>query len=106
MKHLVISILFLPLFGFAQDKDENLLSYVICKNKGIVRTIRVEWIEAEKVCVTTYTKNGTDQNVGRAQNKSSCGMFLENIRTNLIKAGWECKDVSKKADLHSAASLD
>lgn len=106
MKHLLIIILLFPFTTFAEEKSDNLLSYVICKNKGIVRTIRVERDEATQACVTMYTKDGKDQEVGRAQNKNSCSSVSENIRGNLVKAGWDCKDVSQKADLHSAASLD
>ena len=94
-----------PLSLLAEEKADDLISYVICKNRGIVRTIRVEWEPTEKVCLTLYTKDGKDKEVGKAQNKSSCNMFLDNIRTNLKNAGWDCKDVSQKADLHSAASL-
>jgi hypothetical protein len=104
MKQLLICILLFPSFTFAEEKSDDLLSYIICKNKGIVRTIRVARDETAKVCITTYTKDGKDQEVGRAQNKNSCTTISENIRGNLVKAGWDCKEVGQKADLHSANS--
>lgn len=108
MKTLVLlSTLIFSLLLFAEENHaDDLVKYVMCKNQNIVRTIRVEREAEEKVCITTYTKNGEDKEVGRVQNSSSCTMFAENIRGNLEKAGWKCRDVSEAMDVHSAKSLD
>ena len=68
-------------------------NYIMCRNQKTVRTIRVEKDDS-KECVTLYTKAGVDREVGRGQNFNSCTKVAENIRTNLDKAGWKCKEVS------------
>lgn len=74
----------------ADDKDPN---YFMCKNKATVRTIRVE---TEKgLCKTTYTKEGVDQIVGQGQSENTCYGILNNIKGNLEKADWKCKDISQ-----------
>ena len=68
-------------------------SYVLCKNKATVRTIRVE--KEKGLCVTTYTKEGVDQIVGQGQAENTCFGILNNIKGNLEKADWKCKDISQ-----------
>lgn len=78
----------------AVDKNgtEEAPNYVLCKNQKTVRSIRVEKEDANE-CVTLYTKAGIDREVGRAQNFSSCVRIVENIRNNLEKASWQCKEM-------------
>lgn len=91
------------LLSFSVYSGENqVMKYVLCKNKSIIRSIRVEWVEDEKSCITTYTKFGKDREVGRAQNKVSCMTVIDNIQSNLEKAGWKCRDVSNHMELFSS----
>tara|TARA_B100001248_G_C27397744_1_gene466949 strand:+ start:841 stop:1128 length:288 start_codon:yes stop_codon:yes gene_type:complete len=92
------ALILLLLFSFAEDET---LSYVICKNGSIVRTIQVDWVESEKACITTYTKAGVGREVGRASNKPYCQKWIDNIRGNLTAAGWKCRDVSEQVKVIS-----
>lgn len=83
----VISILFSQQV-IASDTS----SYVLCKNKKVVRTIRIQ--EIQDGCVTTYTKAGVDKVVGQGQHLTSCQSFLDNIKGNLEEAAWKCRDIS------------
>lgn len=67
--------------------------YYICKNQKEVRTMRVQ-IETSGLCVTYYSKQGTEKNVGSGKNHDSCANFLNNIKTNLEKSNWNCRDIS------------
>lgn len=69
-------------------------TYLICKNNNVVRTVRVHK-KANGGCETTYTKDGVDQSVGASWTVSRCSKVLGNIRTNLEKANWKCKDISE-----------
>jgi len=69
-------------------------SYLLCKNQKIVRTIRVVDIKEQERCVTMYTKAGIDRIVGMGNNIWTCNNVLNNIRGNLEKAFWKCKDIS------------
>lgn len=68
-------------------------SFVMCRNKKIVRTLRVESGGDDGVaCTTTYTKAGIDKVVGTGKFEPSCQNFLTNVRKNLEEAGWVCKE--------------
>jgi hypothetical protein len=86
---IMASLLFASLMAFAETKPT---SYVICKNNSQVRTIRIE-LDAENICHTIYSKQGSDKQVGSGKNKSSCDQWLANVRVNLEKSGWKCRDV-------------
>lgn len=74
--------------------SEKEITYVICKNASVVRTVRVHK-KNNGGCETTYTKDGVDQNVGSSWTVDRCVKVLGNIRTNLEKANWKCKDISE-----------
>ena len=76
-------------FSFAEQVP---VDYVLCKNKKIVRTIRIEKQGSE--CNVIYTKAGQDRDVGGGKNFGSCEKIVENIKGNLQKAGWDCKDIA------------
>lgn len=100
-------LIFIPFLSRAEalaPETTEPVAYVLCRNRSTVRTIRVEFDDKTKLFVTTYTKNGLDKVVGKAQNKASCTNVLENIRGNLEKASWKCKDVNN-ADVHAPASV-
>ena len=93
---LVLSLLS-PIVAFSQtetpsEDKKDLPTYVICKNKDIVRTIRVE--KSTQSCKTTYTKNGEDKIVGKSKTENVCIEVLTNIKKNLEESNWKCKDIS------------
>lgn len=67
-------------------------SYVLCRNQKDVRTIRIEKNKSSNSWVAYYTKLGIDKEVARAQTLDSCTKVVENIKENLTKANWKCKD--------------
>lgn len=85
------------LFGaesFAQAEDKPQV-YFLCKNKEIVRTIRVHYEKSEEAFVVTYTKNGKDSREGSGKSFEHCRTILNNIRINLEKNNnWACRDIS------------
>ncbi len=68
-------------------------SYWICKNQKQVRTIRVH-VDQAGICSTYYSKQGEEKVVGSGRNHDSCQNFLNNIKTNLEKSSWTCRDIS------------
>ncbi len=69
--------------------------YILCRNKKIVRTLRANAPEKEGGnCTAIYTKNGADKEMGSGRSYNSCVNIITNIKTNLEKAGWTCKDIS------------
>jgi hypothetical protein len=85
----MVFLMIASLLAFAETKPT---SYVICKNNGQVRTIRVE-VDAQNICHTIYSKQGFEKQVGSGKNKGSCDQWLANVRANLEKSGWKCRDV-------------
>jgi hypothetical protein len=69
-------------------------TYLICKNKAVVRTLRVSK-KSNGGCLATYTKDGVDQVVGQSWATERCSKVIGNIRENLEKAHWKCKDISE-----------
>lgn len=68
--------------------------YLICKNKKMVRTLRVSK-KSNGGCSATYTKEGVDQIVGNSWAVERCSKIIINIKDNLEKADWKCKDISE-----------
>lgn len=69
-------------------------TYILCQNKTIVRTVRVEKAGTAGGCVTKYTKEGVDAVVASSWTEKRCKAVLGNIQTNLESANWKCKDIS------------
>lgn len=67
---------------------------VLCKNKKIVRTLRVEKGDDNK-CRAIYTKEGVDATIGSGQYMESCAEYISNVRKNLEEAHWSCRDVKE-----------
>lgn len=89
----LVSALIAPGFATAESTVEvENKSYWLCKNRKEVRTIRVQIDGA--VCTTFYSKLGAEKNVGSGKNHDSCVQFLNNIKTNLEKSNWNCRDIS------------
>lgn len=68
--------------------------FVMCKNKDIVRTMRVIK-KSNGGCSTVYTKEGVDDQVAESWSVERCEKVLSNIQENLEKAGWKCKSISE-----------
>lgn len=77
-------------------------TYLMCKNKTVVRTVRISK-KTNGGCQTTYTKEGIDQIVSESWLKDRCEKVLFNIKENLERASWKCKDISSA---RVSASLD
>lgn len=69
-------------------------SYYLCRLNNIVRTIRVN-AEKDGACEATYTKEGVDKVVGKSATAERCYKVVSNIKDNLEKASWKCKDISQ-----------
>lgn len=82
-------LLTFSVLAFAETKPT---AYVICKNNSQVRTVRVE-VDAQGVCHTIYSKLGNEKAIGSGKNLGSCLTFMKNVRVNLEKSGWKCRDV-------------
>lgn len=83
-----------PALAFAaEDIEVENKAYWLCKNLKEVRTIRVQVSDAG-ICSTFYSKLGSETRVGSGKNHDSCMNFMNNIRTNLEKSNWNCRDIS------------
>ena len=89
-------ILFYLLFviGPVSLAAESQASIIMCKNKKIVRTLRVMKVDNDNKCIAMYSKGGTDKIVGAGKSISTCNGVLENIKGNLEKAAWKCKETT------------
>lgn len=73
---------------------ESQASIVMCKNKKIVRTLRVMKVDNDNKCIAMYSKGGTDKVVGSGRALSTCTGVMDNIKSNLEKAAWKCKETT------------
>ncbi len=89
-------LLLIPLvFSFESAVSASPMSMILCKNKSMVRTIRIEKGDASEGCVVKYTKGGTDQIVGSGVNTNGCGVVVDKVRSNLEEGWWRCRNVKK-----------
>lgn len=92
-------------FGHAEGAVEKVVkpqSYIVCKNKETVRTIRVE--ATNEGCEAKYTKSGVDRVIGNGSHQAACEKFVDNVKDNLEAANWRCRDVKdSKITAESAA---
>ncbi|HMN66909.1 MAG TPA: hypothetical protein PKC28_00060 [Bdellovibrionales bacterium] len=79
--------------AFADSVEVENKAYWLCKNSREVRTIRVA-VSAAGICSTYYAKQGSEKAVGSGKNQESCIGYLNNIKGNLEKSNWSCRDVS------------
>lgn len=68
-------------------------TYVMCKNKDVVRTIRI--VKTGTSCKVVYTKDGVDSIVGKSSTEDVCREVFDKIKINLEKADWKCKDITQ-----------
>lgn len=69
------------------------ISYLLCRRETQVRTVRVT--QKGSRCTATYTKAGVDEVVGNSSSQAKCYQVLNNIKINLEKGNWKCKDISE-----------
>jgi hypothetical protein len=69
-------------------------TYYLCKLNNVVRTVRLV-TDKNGVCEATYTKEGVDKVVGKSGTPDRCLKVISNIKENLEKASWKCKDISQ-----------
>ena len=100
------ALVFLLLSAGVAEAAKHRQTYVMCRNKKIVRTIRVEMDGGDKSnCETLYTKAGIDRIVGNGVNKESCIRVVNNIRGNLEAAAWKCRDITAKSKISTATEV-
>jgi hypothetical protein len=88
-------VLFLLVCGVARAEqvvDIESKVYYLCKNHKQVRTVRV--MVDQGICSTIYSKEGAEKVVGSGKNYDSCIHFMDNIKANLEKSNWTCRDIS------------
>lgn len=79
------------------------IDYWACRSAGTVRTVSVDSVkESDFSCITTYSKNGVEQVVGRGTWMVSCQKIAENILQNLKSAQWKCSNYSGKVKVYDA----
>ena len=76
-------------FAHAESKP---ISYLLCKLRSNVRTVRID-LDSDGVCKTVYSKEGSDKTIGSGRSQASCQNFLNNVKLNLEKSNWKCRDV-------------
>ena len=92
MRFLISILLAIPVAQAAVDKEIKPQKYILCKNKSIVRTIRVEADGSS--CQAKYTKAGVDRVIGYGSSPGACNRFVDNVKTNLENASWACRSLS------------
>lgn len=81
----MIGLFVLP--GLAETQP---YEYFLCSNKNFVRSLRID-VLTDKTCMVKYSKGGIDHEVGSGLYMESCQKFLNNVKTNLEEAGWNCR---------------
>ena len=90
----LLSIILFAGMSAAENADKSQYkAYVLCKSRKEVRTIRIE-VGATGVCTTIYSKQGIEKSVGSGKHFESCLTYLNNVKTNLEKSNWTCRDIS------------
>lgn len=77
--------------GSAVNKE----THWLCRKSMEVRTIRVH--QNEDSCFALYTKKGLDEKVLSAKTVDGCAPMVLQVKENLEKGGWYCKDISNSS---------
>jgi len=100
MYHFLVLSFITATFCFSSARaDIKDRAYFICKNQKQVRTLRVQPAADGKSCEVVYTKEGVSKVEGSGQYFEGCMKVLGNIRTNLEKGWFKCKDVTSTAQI-------
>lgn len=74
--------------------DEKASTFVLCKNKKDVRTLRIlPETDKPENCKITYSKGATEETMGSNRSLGSCKSILKSIQTNLEASNWSCRSV-------------
>jgi hypothetical protein len=68
-------------------------THVLCKSGSVVRRVRIE--KKKSACLVTYTKEGVEKVVGRSMADDLCRGVFDQIKNNLEKGNWKCKDITQ-----------
>jgi hypothetical protein len=71
-------------------------NFVLCRNQKNVRTVNIEMDPSGQRCIAKYSKDGVAKEVGRGLNYESCIKVMENIKVNLEKSNWKCKEITNE----------
>ena len=95
MKMIFFMAFFISAFPFHLHAQESSKPsyFTICKNKSDVRTIVVN--KTSSGYETVYSKYGQPKVIGSGWSLESNRGFLENVKNNLLKPGYECRDVTE-----------
>lgn len=74
--------------------------YLLCRNKDVIRTLRVCLDRKTGDYRLIYTKNGKDEVKASGKSFDFVVTKLESIQENLEKSAWKCKDVSPSSHFH------
>lgn len=85
---------FFMLFSFEVLADSKPEVFVICKLRSHVRTIAVHK-RASGGYETVYSKFGQPKVIGSGLMLDSNKGFLNNVKTNLEKSNWSCREVGE-----------
>lgn|GEM_PF-6720221 len=79
-----------------RQAEETASSFIICKNGGHIRTLRVQpQIEDSLGCQAFYSKDGNDQSIATNKDASKCQGIIESVRKNLEQGQWNCRNVKE-----------
>lgn len=96
MNHSIMAIILSAAFLFSinaiSQTERSPKMFVICKLGANVRTIQVNDLNGS--FETVYSKGGESKVIGSGKNYESCLRFLENVKTNLEKSNWACKEAT------------
>ena len=95
MAFFILSLAISTAFGATDVASSQPSKFVLCKNHGQVRSIRVVVADETSNCRAFYTKSGSDRVVGTGQRPENCDRFVDNIKSNLEDASWQCRSVAQ-----------
>lgn len=84
--------------------QEQVQDYFLCKKKAEVRSLRT--IKDNQNFICYYTKSGVDEVVGQSRSSEMCRNILEQIRGNLTKVSWNCKEVTASKVTSDAGTVE
>ncbi len=87
-------VLLISLPSFSQEPAPITDYFLLCKNLKVVRTLRVE--KTKDRCTAYYTKAGIDKVVGTSIQPDKCRNFADQVRDNIVKAGWKCREIKSE----------
>jgi len=75
------------------EESQKAAKFTICKNRSDVRTISIQ--KSAAGYETIYSKFGSPKVIGSGWSLESNANFLNNVKANLEKSGFDCRDVNE-----------